>query len=73
MTDQISQSAAPAEVPRGSNGWTVVVATCLLAAGIGAGAYQGSLSANLHGEYFHIAKALYQGRGFADPFGVPTW
>jgi hypothetical protein len=72
MTQHVSQSAAQPDDPRRPGRWTVLVATCLLAAGISAGAYQGSLTANLHGEYFNIAKALYAGRGFADPFGAPT-
>ena len=72
MTDQVPQSAGELDNPRRRGRWSVLVATCLLAAGISAGAYHGSLTANLHGEYFNIAKALHAGRGFADPFGAPT-
>jgi hypothetical protein len=44
----------------------------VLGVGISAGTYHGGRTARLHGEYFNIAKALYAGRGFADPFGAPT-
>src|SRR5688572_21921431 len=72
MTENVSQSTSPAEVPRRAVGWTIWIATCLFAIVIGAGAYHGSLTANLHGEYFNIARAIHKGRGFADPFGVKT-
>jgi hypothetical protein len=57
--------------PRRSGRWAAV-AVLLLTAGILAGVVYGKLSANLNSEYFHIARALVAGRGFADPFGVPT-
>ncbi len=72
MAEQIPQSTATVNVQRRAVGWTVWIATCLFAAVIGAGAYDGSLTANLHGEYFNIARAIHKGRGFADPFGVKT-
>src|SRR5437899_707158 len=52
--------------------WVPLVAALVLAAGIIAAALHGKLTANLHGEYFNIARALFAGRGFADPFGAPT-
>jgi hypothetical protein len=70
MPEQVSVPGDPA-LPRRSGRW-VAVAILLLSAGILAGALYGKLSANLNTEYFHIARALVAGRGFADPFAAPT-
>lgn len=49
-----------------------MLAGCVLTAGIIAGVIYGQLSAHLSNEYFHIARALVAGRGFADPFSAGT-
>jgi hypothetical protein len=58
--------------PANTRRWPVLLAGALLSAGIIAGAIEGNLSANLHGEYFNIAQSIYRGEGFANPFAAPT-
>src|SRR5262245_66346977 len=62
----------PEQVSRRRVQWAVLFVALALTAGIIAAAWYVRLTANLHGEYFNIAKALYMGKGFADPFGAPT-
>ncbi len=52
--------------------WIALVAGIVLTAGIITGTWYGQLRVSLHGEYFNISRAIYSGRGFADPFGTPT-
>src|SRR4051794_8288994 len=72
MSEQVSPSLAEPDVPRRQGRWVPLFVALVLAAGILAAAWYGKLTANLHGEYFNIAKALHAGKGFADPFGAPT-
>jgi hypothetical protein len=72
MPEPFSVAKAQPGAPRRPGRWAALVAALVLAAGIIAGAIYGKLSANLHGEYFNIARALFAGRGFANPFGAST-
>src|SRR4051794_25319905 len=72
MPERAPPSLAEPDVPRRRGRWAALVMAIVLTAGILAGAWYGRLTAHLHGEYFHIAKALHAGKGFADPFDAPT-
>src|SRR5688572_1864241 len=52
--------------------WTALIMALLLTAGILGAAWYGRLTVGISGEYYNIAKAVYAGRGFADPFGAAT-
>lgn len=57
--------------------WRSCLAGFAILAGVGALAWHGHVKANLHTEYFNIARSLAEGEGFAHPFqgrtGPTAW
>jgi hypothetical protein len=71
MSRPISESKPKFQQLRLSH-WPCLVSAFVLSVGIISATVYGNLSVNLDGEYFRIARALADGKGFADPFGAPT-